>query len=316
MEIISILVTKGLSWRNLFLFSLMSLKLEQFEDSLDRLLDTNRPCALFHFPKDLLCLKAEFDKLKLKMDSGTYGPKTTTRVDALIKRWNVEIQSAYAFPPQNSDLRQVMIWTLDQLGFRVTNRIDGPDVSAYSLVRNGLKAELKLVSFPQHTVLHLDRFKLVVKIDTSDLSNLPLRFAVACVYPLLTGCPVPEARALPQEVLRDISLFLEIEQLSKLGLTSRSFRDICDSDSVWSHIFNHISDYTNCSPTVGELDTSISAKNRVKQLVTTRQRSRIRRFSNFVEASDWAMPSVVWEESVHPVRMRRPLDVMDDLDLF
>ena len=316
MELISILGTKGLSWRYILLFSLMSLKLEQLEASLDRLLNSYLPRALFHFPKDLLCLKAEFDKLKRKRDSGTYGPKTTNRVDALINRWNVEVQSVYAFPPQNSDMLQVMIWTLDQLGFRVTNRIEGPDVSVYSLVKNDLKAQLKLISFPQHTVLHLDRFKLVVKIDASDLSNLPLRFAVACAYPLITDCPVPEVRALPQEVLRDISLFLEPEELGKLGLTCKSLRDICDSDSVWSHIFNHMSDYTNCSATAGDVDASISAKNRVKKLVTARQRLRMMRFSNFVEASDWAMPNVVWEESVHPVRMRRPLDVMDDLDLF
>ena len=208
----------------------MSLKLEVIENKFTALPASLGP--LFSYSKSLVDLKQDIEKLAARKASGSYGPKTIARVDALLEKWQTRVEAIHPFPPTTGSTTDVILWTLERSGFAVVDGSKSSDQgSNYSLKLADTLITLKVVRMRNYTICHLDTFTFVDSGD-SDPMHVPLRFALSCIYPLTTHCPVPEFNSLPPEVVVEMMRFMTIEEMGQFARLSKSVSELASSDSV------------------------------------------------------------------------------------
>ena len=246
----------------------------------------------------------------MRMSLGSYGPKTVTRVKAIIQKWDSQIMLRHPMPPLNSTVHQILVWTLLTYGFSLSD----PESTKTTASLPGTVLDFHVEFMKPFTIAYLGQQRLVI--SGSDASHsLPLRFCLACIYPEVFGTDVPQWTALPNEVIVYIMRFINIDQIGALACCSRNVKEACDSEEVWKYIYSHLSDYTNCpNPTqTGESPF----RELVKRTICSRNHLRMYRFSRTIGESDWGSPAHVWGENVgiRPAGIRHSR-YFDEVDLF
>lgn len=293
----------------------MSLKLDAVEESIRLLCSKIQSCSKtlqFHYPSDVLRCMSDVDALRKKLSSDLYGPRTKEKISAIVNRWNTQVKALYELPPPGLDLVELTVWTLRKSGFAVDD-IDGREGS-YAVGMNGDIHKLRIVSIKSTgIVFYLDNYEC--KLTASELKesywNIPLRFQLACIYPVIYNLrPLTSLVDVPSEPIAEIARFSDLESLSNLIRTCKSIRGICDNESVWKYVFDNVGMYINGNLTA-QNDSFLPSKKRIQLHVETLHKRRVMRFTSGVEVSDWASPS----EYYSPRLGRRRLQPLDDIIL-
>jgi hypothetical protein len=275
----------------------MSLNLEKTENQIATLLNVTHPIPLFYFPITLQKAKREIDKLRPKLDSNLYGPKTKERIKALVSRWDETISELYHLPLhlQINSLDDLLIWTLAKCGARIELKMQGSGVSEYSVFNESSSYSLRILQVTDSlTVCYLDSFEL--KVDTrkylDDPLSIPLRFFLSCISPAFHNTAFVYFQSIPSEPLAEAIKFLDIETIGNLSCASRWFNEFCDSGQIWEHIYQNLGHYANVPGRSGDdgVLAEASFKEKVHAKIKENDRRRMLRFSRSIESADWALP--------------------------
>ena len=288
----------------------MSLKLDKLEEQIARCCNQRGFLrrTIFAYPSEVLKCQVEVDRVRAKLSSGLYGQRTKEKIQQLVKLWDSSMLESLQLPPANLDMTGLVTWTLTSYGFTVEQLSE-----KYTATRNDRSLTLAIIPIKTvGTVFYLDRFEF--KLTSEEFCNgyfrVPLRFYLACIHPAIYGSrPLLSLVDIPPEPLVEIAKFLDLETFPLLFATCSAVHTVCDSESVWSHVFDTIGQYTSSQSTVGDASSSVASKEKVQKIVDSHQRRRMMRFTQTVDVSDWATP---FEFLSPTVGRRRHHDRLDD----
>ncbi len=294
----------------------MSLKLDSLEESIrscSLYLSRNR-LPLFYYPPHVLNCSKEVERIRLKLTSDLYGARTKSKIQQLITLWETTVRSAIVLPAPELDSTDIVLWTLKICGFTISSEDKGTFKLCFANRSIDLtKVNVKTVA----TVFYLGEFEFILKRSeiVNGYVNVPLRFYLACIHPVLYNSrPLTTLGDIAPESLVEVAKFLDLETLPELIQTSSTIRSICDSEPVWLNILDNIARYTSAKPTGNPDDPHVSSKDRVRSLLDTQQRRRMMRFTNTLDVSDWASPFEFLSPTA-AVDRRRRYRILDDMIL-
>ena len=308
----------------------MALPLDQLESKLAEYERSTRhevATTLFLYHPSYKDLCRRFGELNLRVEDSMLEAKHRGKVSQLLVEWH----SAGRKPPipphptpgksQKTILSDVLVWTLNRRGFTIVSSSDSNDITHYELEEPSLprRAHLRVLVIPgSHLIAYLDQFALKSVIGSIDYLDIPLRFDLACIQPLLTGGEPPALAHLPREVLVITLAYMRLEDMANASLVSASLKSAFESDELWMHVHACFSNYINgpkppshTTPVPGHYKTAIS------NILRDRQARREMSFAHSGTLDNWGGPLSHIDSGtfINPVRRRR-LQIMDDIDLF
>jgi len=286
----------------------MSLKLESLEESIrvcaDRVTTTHLP--LFYYAPDIMNCSRELERVRPKLISNLYGPRTKTKIQELLVLWETRIATRIKIPPSGLDMPGLILWTLSTCGF-VTPK-DDLNESMPVCFKNETFTLTRVAVQSVANVFYLDGFEFILTSTQfqNGYLNVPLRFYLACIHPLIyRSRPLTSLGDIPTESLVEVAKFLDLETLPELIQTNSSIKSVCDSESIWRNILDNITRYTSAKSTVSLGDSNEPSKALVRSVLESQQKRRMMRFAQTMDVSDWASPFEFLSPTASVDRRRR-----------
>ena len=307
----------------------MTARLEALEHELGRHSSIISKPTLFYYPRAYVSLYRNLRELETELSRKTCGPKYIEKARQILSAWT-RLAADNPLPPLTSttsklrDVVEVMQWTLTQRGFTPVSFTDQPDSFHIEVVAPSTKrvVHLRVVQLSNaHVIAYFESYAWrCTPWPIPDLTQIPLRFDLACIQPLLGQWDAPSLATLPTVTHSLVLSYLSIHDMRELGQANRALYTAFCGDDVWNFVWNNLQKYSNGSkpnsvrPAVGE------HRETVRTVIVQRQARRQSAFVSGLGSSDWADPLhfVNRPSMVDPIweLRRRRIDVMDDLDLF
>jgi hypothetical protein len=306
----------------------MTTRLEALEHELERHSSNPSKPTLFCYPQAYLSLNRKLRELETELSRKTCGAEYVKKARQILSEWT-RVEEENPLPPFTSttsklrEVVEVIQWTLVKRGFTPISFSEKSDSFHIDLVAPSTeRVHLRVVQLSDaHVIAYLGPHAWrCTPWPVPDLTQLPLRFDLACIQPLLGESDAPSLPILTTVTHSCVLAYLSIHDMPELGQVNRVLHTAFCGDDVWNFVWNNLEKYSNgrkpntVRPAVGE------HREAVRTLIAQRQVRRQSAFVSGLGRSDWADPLhfVDRPSMVDPIweLRRRRIDVMDDLDLF